>query len=102
MAKISELKDGMKNLIVEGYVTEMSDVREVQARFSDDMFNVKNVMLSETKKPDGKNSITLTLWNEDIERVRMGDKLRVENGYVTSWHGQIQLNIGKFGVLRVV
>jgi len=92
----------MKNLLVEGYVTEMSDVRQVQARFSSETFAVKNVMLSETKKPDDKNTVTLTLWNEDIERVRMGDKLEVQNGYVTTFRGQMQLNIGLYGRLKVV
>jgi len=31
----------------------------------------------------------------------VGNKVKIENGYVTSWSGQLQLNIGKFGTMTV-
>jgi len=34
--------------------------------------------------------------------VNVGDKIKIENGYVTSFKGEIQLNIGKFGKLTVL
>jgi ssDNA-binding replication factor A large subunit len=33
--------------------------------------------------------------------VKVNDTVRVENGYVTSFRGEIQLNVGKFGTLTV-
>jgi replication factor A1 len=42
----------------------------------------------------------LTLWDDNIEKVNEGDTLRVENGYVTLFKGNIRLNIGKYGKLE--
>jgi ssDNA-binding replication factor A large subunit len=33
--------------------------------------------------------------------VKVNDKIKVENGYVTAFKGEIQLNVGKFGKLTI-
>jgi ssDNA-binding replication factor A large subunit len=33
--------------------------------------------------------------------VNVGNKVKIENGYVTSFKGEIQLNVGKFGTMTV-
>jgi replication factor A1 len=50
---------------------------------------------------DGSGTIKLTLWNDQINQVNVNDKVKVEKGYVTSFKGEIQLNIGKYGILTV-
>ena len=50
---------------------------------------------------DETGSIKLTLWNEQIDQVDVGNKIKIENGYVTSFKGEIQLNVGKFGTMTV-
>ena len=42
----------------------------------------------------------MTLWDDNIEKVNEGDTIRVENGYVTLFKGNIRLNIGKYGKLE--
>jgi replication factor A1 len=32
----------------------------------------------------------------------VGDKIKIENGYITSFKGELQLNIGKYGKLTVL
>ncbi|MGA2681030.1 MAG: single-stranded DNA-binding protein [Candidatus Bathyarchaeia archaeon] len=44
--------------------------------------------------------VYLTLWDDNIEKVNEGDTVRVENGYVTLFKGNIRLNIGKYGKLE--
>ena len=47
------------------------------------------------------HTIKLTLWNEQIDQVKVDDVVKIENGYVTSFRGEIQLNAGKYGKLSV-
>ena len=94
--KIKDLRDGMKRVSIEAKVTEKSDPREVQSRFKNQTYIVADTIIS-----DETGSIKLTLWNEQIDQVHVDDVVKVENGYVTSFRGEIQLNVGKFGKLAV-
>lgn len=96
MVAIKELQDGMKRVSVEAQVVEKGDVREVKSRFKDETYRIVDAVLA-----DESGSVKLTLWNEQIEMVNVGDKIKIDNGYVTSFKGEIQLNVGKFGKLTV-
>jgi replication factor A1 len=86
----------MKNVSVEAKVTEKSEVREVMSRFKEEAYKVATVLIA-----DETGRIKLTLWNEQINQVKVDDTVKVENGYVTSFRGEIQLNVGKYGKLTV-
>jgi replication factor A1 len=94
--KIIELRNGMKNVSVEAKVVEKSEPREVMSRFKDETYKVATAMIT-----DETGTIKLTLWNDQINQVNVNDKVKVEKGYVTSFKGEIQLNIGKYGILTV-
>ena len=49
---------------------------------------------------DETGVVYLTLWDDNITKVNEGDSIRVENGYVTLFKGNIRLNIGKYGKLE--
>ena len=51
---------------------------------------------------DGTGDIKLTLWNEDVEKIKAGDKVHLVNGYVNEWQGEMQLTTGRMGKLEVV
>jgi len=51
---------------------------------------------------DETGDIKLTLWNDDIDKVKAGDKVKLTNGYVSEWQGEPQLTTGKLGKLEVV
>ena len=51
---------------------------------------------------DETGDIKLTLWNEDIDKVKAGDKVHLTNGYVNEWQGEMQLSTGRMGKLEVV
>jgi len=94
--RISEIRVGMRSVNVEGRLTKISEVRNVVLR-TGEPGRVATADLS-----DGSGTVKLTLWNENIDMVSEGDTVRVENGYVTSFRGETQLNVGKFGKLTVV
>jgi replication factor A1 len=94
--KIKDLKDGMKRIEIEAKVTEKQAPREVMSRYKDVLHRVANAMIT-----DDTGSIKLTLWNEQIDQVNVNDNIKIENGYITSFRGEIQLNVGRYGKLSI-
>jgi replication factor A1 len=86
----------MKRVDVKAKVVEKGDPREVMSRFKDETYKVADSVVA-----DDTGSIKLTLWNEQIDQVNVNDMVKIENGYVTSFKGEIQLNVGKYGKLTV-
>jgi replication factor A1 len=86
----------MKRVSVEAKVLEKSETREVLSRFKDTTHKVATAIIT-----DETGKIKLTLWNDQINQVKINDTVKVENGYVTSFRGEIQLNVGKYGTLTV-
>jgi len=86
----------MKNVSIEAKVIEKSEPREVLSRFKDETYKVATAIIA-----DETGTIKLTLWNDQIGQVKINDKVKVEKGYITSFKGEIQLNIGRYGVLTV-
>ena len=93
---IKDLRNGMKRVDVEAKVVEKGDPREVTSRYKDETYKVADAVVA-----DDTGSIKLTLCNEQIDQVNVNDTIKIENGYVTSFKGEIQLNVGKFGKLTV-
>ncbi len=93
--QIKELqpKTGNVDIVVE--VVEKSEPREFE-KFG------KAGKVCNAKVKDETGSTTLTLWNEDVDKVKVGDKLHIENGWVGEWQGELQLSTGRFGKLEVV
>ncbi len=95
--KISELRDGLRRVDVEGKVLDISDPREVRSRYTGETFRVAEAMIE-----DDTGTIKLVLWNEQIDKVNVNDTVKIENGYIKSFRGEIQLNVGRYGKLTVL
>ena len=91
--KISELKPGMRRVDVEGRILEKGEPRQVQTRFGD------TSMVADAILSDDSGKIKMSLWNEQIDSVNVNDEVHIENGYVTSFRGESQLNVGRYGRL---
>ncbi|MBW3003604.1 hypothetical protein KY337_03500 [Candidatus Woesearchaeota archaeon] len=86
-------RQGKVDIIVE--VVSMDEVREFN-KFG------KTGRVCNALVKDESGEIKLTLWNDDIDKVKPGMKLHIENGYVNEWQGEKQLTTGKFGKMEVV
>ncbi len=93
--QIKDLKPKQGNVDVTVDVIDVSDPREFQK------FGKPGKVATAIAK-DETGDIKLTLWNEDIERVKAGDKIHIVNGYVSEWQGEMQLTTGRLGKLEVV
>ncbi len=88
-----EAKQGKVEIVIE--ITEKGDIREFNK------FGSAGKVCN-AKAKDASGEIKLTLWNEQIDQVKVGDKIKVSNGYVNEYQGEKQLTTGKFGTLEVV
>ncbi len=93
--KISELQPKMGNADVEAEVIEKTDAREF-SKFGR-TGRVANAIIQ-----DSSGKVKLTLWNEQVDQVDVGDKVIIKNGYVSEWQGEIQLSTGRMGTLEIV
>ena len=88
-----EARQGNVNLTLE--IIEKEEPREFEK------FGKKGKVCNATAK-DATGSIKLTLWNDDIDKVNKGDTVKIENGWVGEWQGELQLSTGKFGKIEVI
>jgi replication factor A1 len=93
--KISELQVNQRKVDITATVKEIGTVREFN-KFGKPGKVVTAVI------EDDSGSIQLTLWNEQIDIVKEGDTIKIENAYVKEWQGEKQLNIGRLGKLDKV
>mgnify|MGYP001602202298 CR=1 FL=1 len=92
---ISDLKANQGSVSLTLDVIEKQNVREFEK------FGKKGRVCNAICQ-DETGTISLTLWNDDIERVNTGDKIEIKNGYVGEFRGDLQLQTGKFGQLAVI
>jgi len=92
---IADLKPGDQKVSVAGEIVSVGEVREIN-KYGRSL-RVANAVLK-----DDSGTISLVLWNDDIDRIQAGCKVQIENGYVNEWQGAAQLTSGKFGKLTVV
>ena len=92
---ISELKPGTGSVNIEADVVSVEAPREINK------YGRKLRVANATIKDD-TGSISLVLWNEQVDKVQEGSKVKIENGYVNEWQGTPQLTLGKFGKMTVL
>jgi ssDNA-binding replication factor A large subunit len=93
--KIAELSPGTGNVELEAEVVDIEAPREINKMGR--TLRVANVTVK-----DDSGTISLVLWNEKIDQVSVGAKVKISNGYVNTWQDKPQLTLGKFGKLEVV
>jgi replication factor A1 len=92
--KIGELKAGTGNVNVEGEVITMDEAREVVTKFG------KRTRVANAVLKDDSGEITLSLWGDDIDKVKQGDNIKIENGWVSEFKGNLQISAGKYGKIE--
>ncbi len=81
---------------VEGIIGSISEPRTVNLKTGGQAQVVDAVLKDDT------GEIKLTLWDAQIKMVKQGSKIRIENGYISTFRGENSLNVGKYGKLEVL
>ncbi|MCD4740268.1 DNA-binding protein [archaeon] len=91
-------------------------VKELEAKKAVDSIEVEVVNVEESRTwsnargsglvtsatvEDDTGEVKLTLWNDDVDKVKKGDKILIENGWVSEFQGDKQLSSGRFGKLTI-
>jgi replication factor A1 len=85
----------MSGINITGKITDIGEKRLVSTRFGD-AFVAKAILEDET------GSIPLNLWRDQINMVKVGDTIKIENGFSKEFRGQTELNIGTRGKITVI
>jgi len=93
--QVKDLKPKLGNVDITVDVVDVGEAREFN-KFG----KVGKVATAIGKDETG--DIKLSLWNEDVDKVKAGDKIKLTNGYVNEWQGEMQLTTGRMGKLEVV
>ena len=90
---ISELQPKQGKVDIEAAVTEVSPAREInKPGFSG--------RVQEATITDSTGTISLSLWNEHVDVLKAGDRVKITNGWVNEFQGKLQLSPGKYGTLE--
>lgn len=97
MTTINQLRDRMQRLDpIEGTIESISEPRTVNLKAGG------QAQVADAVLKDDTGQIKLTLWDAQIKMVKAGSKVKIENGYITSFRGENSLNVGKYGKLNVI
>ena len=93
--KLSELQPKQSGVNVTVEVVDMGEVREF-SKFGK-VGRVCNAIIK-----DDSGQMKLTLWNDDIDKVKVGAKLQLTDCFVNEWQGDMQLTTGRNGKMEVL
>ncbi|MBU0684936.1 MAG: DNA-binding protein [Candidatus Thermoplasmatota archaeon] len=96
MAK--DLKDKSKVDEIVLTIVEKNEPREFQSKWSGSSGRVCDAV----GQDENGDSVSLTLWNEDIEKVEINSKIKITNGWASAYKDKLQVSAGKFGKLEIV
>ncbi|RLI96913.1 MAG: hypothetical protein DRO99_03730 [Candidatus Aenigmatarchaeota archaeon] len=93
--KISEVQPNNNATLEEIEVVSKGDIREFSK------FGKTNRVCNCIVKDDS-GEMQLTLWNEEIDTVEAGDKLKITDGWVKEWNGNLQVSAGRNGKIEKI
>ncbi|MBC7130681.1 hypothetical protein H5T51_05630 [Candidatus Bathyarchaeota archaeon] len=94
--KVGELTPRSKAVNVKAKVVSKGEVRSVTSGRDGSPHMVCDALIG-----DETGCIYLTLWDDNIAKVKEGETITIGNGYVSLFRGSMRLNIGKYGTIEV-
>jgi replication factor A1 len=86
----------MKGIDVKATIVEIPPIKPVISRWGSECY-VTNVKIA-----DETGSIRLSLWNKQIDKVRVGDEVELTNCSVSRFAGQPQLRLKRKSTMSVI
>jgi len=94
---VRDLKPGMSHVNMTVKVLEVSESKQMVTSAG-----IEHEIL-ELNVGDKSGSIKLVLWDEKIiPDLKTGDKVKIENGFVTSFKGAWRINVGRYGEAKKI
>ena len=96
MAKDLKDKSKVDELVLT--IVEKKEPREFQSKWSGSSGRVCDAV----GQDENGDSVDLTLWNDDIEKVEINSKIKITNGWASAYKQKLQVSAGKYGKLEVI
>ena len=93
--KISELRANQSKVDLEVEVLSVSPEKSF-TKFG------RTIRVANARVRDDSGETSLTLWNQEIDQIRPNNRVKVINGFVREFQGELTVTSGKFGKLEVV
>ena len=94
--KVGELTPTSRAVNVIAKVVSKSEVRNIASGRDGAPHRVCDALVG-----DQSGCVYLTLWDDNIEKVKDGDTVNVKNGYINLFRGNMRLNVGRYGTLEI-
>ena len=85
---IEDAKNQRSDITLQGTIEEKGDPRTVNTKYGE-------TQVCDSYLKDETGRIKLTLWGEDIEKVKNGDTVSIQGAYTTTFRNEVQLNVPK-------
>lgn len=90
---LDKIEAGMRGVTVEGEVAEVKEARTFN-KFG------KEGKVQEVVIKDDAGQATLTLWNEQADTLKVGEKVRVSGIYTKEFRDEVQMHISRQGEIE--
>jgi len=94
--KASEVKPGMQRIELELKIAEVEAPRTYTKR------DGREGRVASAIGEDESGRIKVSLWDADVDRVKVGDKIKITNGYSREFRNEVQVSSGLYGKLEVL
>ena len=94
--KVKDLKADQKFDVLEITIQEKGETRNVST------FRGQSRVCDSKGVDEDGDSVALSLWNEEIDQVNQNDRVRITNGWVRQWRGNLQVSAGRFDKLEII
>ena len=95
--KVNEVRPESKVDVIELTIREKGAARDFSSRSG----STGKVCDAKAVDDDG-SEVSVSLWNEEIDRVQANDRIRITNGWAREWRGNIQVSAERYGKLEVL
>lgn len=97
MVTADQAKNMRSGINMEGTVERKGQPRTVNMKSGGTIQVCDAFLIDETG-----GEIKLTLWGDEVDKIQDGTKIKIENGYTTTFKGEVSLTKGKFGKLEIL
>jgi replication factor A1 len=94
--KTRDVKPAMRNVELELKVVEMEQPRSYVGRTGHEG------RVATAIGEDDSGRIKISLWDKDVDAVKVGNTVRIRNGYSRVFRDEIYVSAGMYGKLEVV
>ena len=93
--KIKDLRPGQENVEVKVRVLERRGIKTIRTRAGDRTIGLYTV-------GDDSGRVTLVAWGSKAAALEAGDSVKITNAWVSTYRGEVQLNIGRSSIIEHV